>query len=411
MAKVPPQAVEFARLLVRAFYPPEYVILTDAVLRLNNYVSHQALSTRLRIQPKELRQILAAMAQNRLMKCEKRQQKRIDLRDERRPNRMISTEFWYVPLGEIVDSFVYRVHILTSKVQNRRNNELEQTKYVCNRCNSEYQLIDIVSQIAPNGADFQCLKIGAWHHRPSMPCHGIIAERDNSGIVKEMERLQKLLDQQLRALRERAQECQMLDIPAHPLEGADEETWGERVPETVGLHGEAVDEEGMKMQSEKKQSLKPLSRTDVVDDTPIPEKPSWFKEGRQEEEDEWDEGDQQVFQSTTGTAAVFGEEAAQEYYKTYQQDFGIEQQPRKEPESGVKDAVAAEVTVRGDEKEEQVEKEEEEDVFVTVLGKQVKLSDVTDEMQEQMSADEYKAYYSLANQTAGGDDDDDDEFE
>ena len=430
MAKVPREAVEFARVLVRSFYQPEFVVLTDAVLRLNNYVAHHDLASRLRMQPKELRTTLAAMAQHRLMKSEKRQQKRINLRDERRPTRMVSTEFWYVPLVELIDTFVYRVHRITSEYQEQKRKHTQHAQYICTRCGTKYQLLDIVHQLAPNGVDFQCVKVGAFYARPALPCNGIIKEHDNSGMLKQMDQIHKLLQEQLRPLRERAQHCQSLEIPSHPLEGADEQTWGERVPETIGVNGEAVDDEGVKVPLQKKAKLdKPINSFKVPDDTPIPEKPSWFKESTNEDEEEWDDTDQQVLHTTNGTAAVFDGTATEDYYKKYLAEFGNAPEPEpvthQAASNGAKAALASApasapadvIDIDGGDDLDETDntgassRANVPDVYVSVLGKQVKLSEVTHEMQEKMTADEYKTYYALAKQSNGDDDDDDDEFE
>lgn len=60
---------------------------------------------------------------------------------------------------------------------------------------------------------------------------------------------------------------------------------------------------------------------------------------------------------------------------------------------------------------------EPEDVIVSVGGKKMMLSQVTEDMQEQMTAEEYQAYFALASgagargDAAAADDDDDDAFE
>ncbi len=88
----------------------------DGVLRGNNYCAHNDLAHRLKIAPKELRVTLVKMAHARLVKCEKRVQKRINFRDERRPSRSVNTEFWFVPLREVVDAFTFRVHMISAEL-------------------------------------------------------------------------------------------------------------------------------------------------------------------------------------------------------------------------------------------------------------------------------------------------------
>eukprot|EP00177_Eucheuma_denticulatum_P005585 GFKZ01010152.1.p1 GENE.GFKZ01010152.1~~GFKZ01010152.1.p1 ORF type:complete len:437 (+),score=106.51 GFKZ01010152.1:138-1448(+) len=436
MAKVPREAVEFARMVVRAFYPPEFIVLTDAVLRHNNYCAHHDLARRLHLQPKELRQTLVRMVQERLMRNEKRQQKRINLRDERRQARLVNTEFWYVPLAEVVDAFIYRVHRATSEFEKKRQNELAAQKHVCERCGSEYQLLEILTEMTAEG-DFVCTKMGVRPDRRPAPCGGIIREQDNSHKVKEMERIMHKLDEELRPLRTKAFQCAKMEIPAHPLEGADEETWGELVPETVGIHGEAVNEDGLDLDTARKMGDEKLPNIERVakapaskkDDDVVPEKPKWFQsdnKGDRDLEDDWDNDGGNVLDNKAGTAASFGEEDAQAYYERYLKEIAGEDVRANGKssvpvidldggESAQQDVKAKKETPERETKAEKVdvvdEVDELENVMVSVAGKQMKLSEVTEDMTDQMTAAEYKAYFALAQGGVGGEGDDDDEYE
>lgn len=369
------------------------------------------------------------------MRNEKRQQKRINLRDERRQARLVNTEFWYVPLAEVVDAFIYRVHRATSEFEKKRQNELAAQKHVCERCGSEYQLLDILSEMTPEG-DFVCTKMGVRPDRRPAPCGGIIREQDNSHKVKEMERIMHKLDEELRPLRTKAFQCARMEIPGHPLEGADEETWGELVPETVGIHGEAVNEDGLDLEMARKMGDEKPPKVDYVakvpvskrDDDVVPEKPKWFQSdnrGDRDLEDDWDNDGGNVLENKAGTAASFGEEDAQAYYERYLKEIGGEdvkvngktsmpvidldgddsgqQAARGRNETPRKEAAAKKSDVVD-------EVNELENVMVSVAGKQMKLSEVTEDMTDQMTASEYKAYFALAG-GVGGDGDDDDEYE
>lgn len=427
MAEVPREAVEFARRLVRAFYPDEFVVLMDAVLRQNNFVSHRDLAHRLRMQPKEMRQVLVRMEHARLMHRDKREQKRITIRDGKKQTRAIQTDYWYVPLAEMVDAFMYRVWRITKELDEKRSNVAERQKYICTRCGAEFQLIDILAGSRPDG-QFECTNMNAR----ALPCGGLIREQDNSAQIREMERLRNMIEDELRTLRERADHCSRLEIPRHPLEGADEKTWGEHVPETVGAHGERVDEDGIDLQlkgdhGEGKNDpdvmvIEPIPR-ERKDDAFIPEKPSWFKEGGGEEEEEWDDTEQHVLDNKAGTAASFArEEDEKAYYDMYVQQIYGTATPSQDADAS-KTANEAAVDLDGEDEVVEVVAENEkettegaqaeddkQDAMVSVAGKMTKLSEVTTEMEEQMTAEEYAAYFALS-QPNNSADEDDDEFE
>ena len=439
MAQVPREAVDFARMVARAFYPPKFVVLLDAVLRSNNYCTQRDLERRLGMQPKELRQILTRMIQARLMRNEKRQQKRINFRDEKRPTRTVNTEYWYVPLSEVLDAFSYRIHIISTDIEKKRTNEIQQQKYVCNRCNSNYQLIELLSETNSQG-QFICPKMGVRMDRRPLPCGGLVDEEDNTAQIKEIERLQKLVNEQLHPLRERAEQCANLDIPVHPLDGADEETWGERVPEIVGVNGERVDEEGLTSEQKAEvdgnsieqpipTAIQPIPTNNKGND-PIPDKPSWFKESNnKDDEDDWDndQAEEHVLETANGTAASFSkEEDEKSYYERYLKEIAGEdatlpqtaqngtngasketQNNKSTPAKATGDIPSK--TQSTSNPENTNDKEPSEDPMVSVAGQAVKFSQVTEDMTQQMTTSEYRQYYAIA-QKQGNDSDDDDDF-
>lgn len=424
MAEVPIEAAEFARLLVRAFYTPDFVVVMDSILRQNNYVSHHELARRLTMQPKELRQVLVRMEGARLMRSERRQQKRINYRDERRPTRTVNTEFWYVPLGELVDAFLYRVHVLSKAIEEKRNNETKSQKHMCTVCKTQYELLEILSSMNERD-EFICMRMGVRLDRRQLPCGGIIQPQDNSAEIKETERVKQLLDEELRELLQRAQICATLDIPVHPLEGADEKTWGERVPEAIGLDGEPVDEEGLSaaLKGETDDMKSDRAEADLVptaaspaekDDGTIPEKPSWFKESKADDDLDW-ETTGQVLENKTGTSAVFAQrEEDNSYYEQYMRTIaGVQAEKPPLPTAG--DVI----DLDGDEKEETRESSPEvvaepgknANVIVSVGGKNMKMSEVTPAMIENMSAEEYGKYFDLQQKSSGNEDNVEEELE
>lgn len=445
MTEVPPEAVEFARMLVRAFYPAEAVVALDGVLRANNYCAHNDLAHRLKMPPKELRSVLVKMMHSRLMKSEKRQQRRININDDRRATRTVSTEFWYVPLREVVDAFVYRMHKITSELEAAMVAHGATRTYRCTRCRAPYAEVDLVSRVGDNG--FICDRFGVGTGRRPGLCGGLIEEEDNTVAKKETEALKRRMEVQLKPLRERAEKCMRLTIPAHPLDGADEETWGALVPETIGVHGEKVDEDGFtpemvaqlnaasgKVPVQDNSQLTPLVPLVPADDEPVIEKPSWFKDNTaadEDNDDDWDEegAQQNMLKTANGTAASFGgAEDSKSYYEQFLRAAGgMEEEKsvaKKEPAASKVAATNAEKSttsgsqaksgdvVTADDRGaaghqgETEAKAATEEVCVTVAGRKVKLSEVTEDMYEEMTAEEYQAYFALAK--IGGDDEDED---
>lgn len=422
MAEVPREAVEFARMAVRAFHPPEFVVAVDGVLRTNNYCSHNELAQRLKLAPKDLRITMVKLVTARLMKSEKRIQKKINIMDDRRSTRTVNTEFWYVPLPEVIDAFVYRVHRISSELDSVIAKSAADRMYVCKLCQFEYTLIEASSQM------FRCHRYGVSMTRRPTECGGDIIEQDNSAERTDTESLKRRFEAQLKPLRERAEKCAALKIPAHPLEGADEDTWGALVPETIGAKGERVNEDGftpaMAAQmdgtaAEKERVRKPavVEPAPEDDDAPIPEKPSWFQEGGAGDDDndaDWDEeGTQKTrLQVTSGTAASFGDaEDAKSYYAQFlaATEGGDGTENRKDGKAVEADILDEDLAVNVEEEVTAEENNDSVEAFVKVAGRTVKLSDVTTDMQEEMTPDEFEAYFALVKEKGGDDEDDDDE--
>lgn len=425
MADVPPEAIKLTRMIVRAFYPEQYAVIVDGVLRNNNFCSHSTLARGvLKMEPKELRQVLARMVNARLMRSDKRQQRRINYRDERKPSRIVTTEFWYVPLAELIDAFQYRVSIITDQLHQQIQKESEQDRYVCETCGHRYSLVEAVANVDPETGQFICDKMG--FHR--MPCGGVISEEDNSSKLKEVESFKALFEEELRPLRALALECSTMKIPSHPLEGADDETWAQYVPETIGVHGEVVDEEGLTSEIAAELDGKPepdktgVTLADLgtgeaaVSAGVIPEKPDWFKDSKKADDADDDmDDDTGVFynNNSLGTGAVMqgGEIDTQAYVRKM---LGLpEDEPStKAPEEKTQvegeeisttaeethDSTApsngkAEDAASEDAKTTAAAEPSEPEVYVEVKGERYALSEVTDALIEQMTDDEYKRTY------------------
>lgn len=456
MADVPEEAVRFARMAIRAFYPADHAVVADGVLRQNNFCSHAALSSQLRMRPKELRQILSRMVSARLMESEKHQQKRINYKDERQPGRIVQTEYWYVPLPKLIDAFQYRVDIISLKLEEQIRLESEEDMYKCQECGRQYKLVDICANIDPDTGAFYCDAI----LRNRRPCNGEIKEEDNSSRLKETESFKKQFEENLRPLRLLAQQCNALEIPVHPMDGADEETWERYVPKMIGVRGEVVDAEGLNadLAAEVNEDAPAAKTADIVnfggkangggDSAMIPDRPSWFKAGGKEDDeddDDWEDNENgaatAAAQPAFGTGAMFGRGTDFESYMKALggttggnggKDGAATDATKPEETGPVSDAAkiieaneAAELALSAGADKAQSDttpaagaaavvqaaeskKNETEEPQVFVNGVSYALSSITEELAEKMTQEEFQQYCELR---AGGDDDDDDDVE
>lgn len=484
--EAPREAVEFARMLARAFYPDEMVVLLDAVLRTNNnYCPHFLLSQRLGIPPKELRQMMNRMVQARLMRCDKRQQKKfqtiIDYHNSvkgeepvrKMTSRLITTEFWYVPLGAILDAFNFRVHKLDTEIRKRKASETQQHKWTCTKCHTSYQLLDILQWNSNDQGLFICEKMGVRADRRPAPCSGLIKEEDNSFSIRHTEKLKQMLDIQLRPLIERSNNIAGLAVPNHPLEKADDKTWELYAPQNIGPNGEKVDEDGIPVDhkggaaaaagygtgtgaggDDADNGPKPptalVSTNPINADNVIPDKPTWFKDQAEDADDDWDH-EQNVIHVDKNIASSINADEEKAYMESYLREIGGVPQNDNPADgsnsnsnsnsnsekdanenrasngspsdngNGSDEIQAVPVGSSSDRKQRNSSSNDElaeyhvaaeADVTVYVDGEAMKLSQVSEDMYDRMSDKEYSTYVqALQKSNATGADDDDDDME
>eukprot|EP00172_Hildenbrandia_rubra_P004113 Plantae.Rhodophyta-Hildenbrandia_rubra.ctg7687.p3 GENE.Plantae.Rhodophyta-Hildenbrandia_rubra.ctg7687~~Plantae.Rhodophyta-Hildenbrandia_rubra.ctg7687.p3 ORF type:complete len:406 (-),score=106.32 Plantae.Rhodophyta-Hildenbrandia_rubra.ctg7687:5611-6828(-) len=401
MASSPKEAQEFVRMLVRAFYPDLFAPIVDGILTHSNYVSHHNLSQALHQNPRELRKKMHRLTMTKLVKSEKRQQKKINYADERQPMRTVHTEFWFVPLVEVLDAFQYRVEIIKRELEEETKLEEAQNEYVCLRCNTTYKLLDILNNMAEDGS-FICDRVDV-----QMECGGRIVEQENAGKEQESASLKNMFYDQIQPLIVLANSCSKLDIPAHPLNGVDEKTWGDLVPETIGRDGMPTTEGGGENEAAgKKKDVQyqidlGIDEQDKAageesgkskDESAVPDKPDWFKETGKEEDDDWDAGANVQIPDETQNEKVKEELERDAYYQKF-----VEKNMATAGQETDQQALEKE---RSEEKPGDITK----DVKVTIGGVVYNQDDITEELIAKMTPEEYQEFY---NQMRSNDDDSD----
>ena len=391
-------------MLVRAFYPESLAPIVDGVFMHYNYVSTDTLSKALHLQPRELRRRMHQLESVRLIKLEKRAQKKINYADERQPIRTVQTEFWFVPLVEVLDAFLYRVDTLEKEFEKELKAEDEEQSYLCTRCNTKYKLLDIINNMSPDGT-FVCDRMDAGGE-----CGGQITEQTVEKEDKESRKLRSAFSEQLKPLRIVATSCAKLSLPAHPLDGIGEKRLSELVPEVI-TDGTAADSQDGETSDQAKaqgqegspipepmeglQFNKDANGTTSQQPESTPARPDWFKEGRRDEDDDWDMAAKiDVTDEAAKRKQEKEEEDDAEFHKLVEKSI-------QEMSGTTKPAVAD-----GVQQAEQVEASAKKEVLL-VDGKEYKQEEITDELISQMTREEYQNYYDQF-MTKNGEDDDED---
>mmetsp|Transcript_684 Transcript_684/g.2272 ORF Transcript_684/g.2272 Transcript_684/m.2272 type:complete len:395 (+) Transcript_684:126-1310(+) len=210
--EVPPVVIETVRMVIRAFYNDNFVVIVDAILRDRNYANDDVLSTRLRLPAKDIRMTLVQLKENRLVKSQKREfQKKIPSNPNR--TRKIQKEYWYVDYTGFIDVVKYKIDKIRNEIAERVSEENAQHQlYHCTRCGAEYTALEVIDLLDYSTGRFIC-------DRPlnrRMTCRGELKEEDVASRRAILENLQERFVAELRPIIERINQCDTLDIPLQP---------------------------------------------------------------------------------------------------------------------------------------------------------------------------------------------------
>eukprot|EP00186_Timspurckia_oligopyrenoides_P000612 CAMPEP_0182450142 /NCGR_PEP_ID=MMETSP1172-20130603/39181_1 /TAXON_ID=708627 /ORGANISM="Timspurckia oligopyrenoides, Strain CCMP3278" /LENGTH=338 /DNA_ID=CAMNT_0024647651 /DNA_START=1 /DNA_END=1017 /DNA_ORIENTATION=+ len=323
-----------------------------------------------------------------------------------------------------MDSTKYRFYHLRQSIQHTIRNELEHQKYRCTRCGTVVNALDVPRLLDPRTGQLVCDR----QFGRNRTCSGEIREEDTVGELERTRGLQSRLESELRPLLQLLTECDEVHVPAHPLEGANETVWGKYVPETVDPSGQDLSQpmEEFAMYGGRAPNVEveimgegdpgdALAAAKMkADEAAIPEKPSWFSPSaeKQQATDQSSQptspGSAQTKENNPGSAKAETDGYYEQYLKA--------QKANKNRIDPAVEVVGDEM--EGDEGEEEFDADFQDEAFedasatgldaqktadeasvdpgqvtVAVAGEQVKLSEVTEEHTEKMTADEYQEYY------------------
>jgi len=223
------------------------------------------------------------MKRVRLIRYERRVQRRVVRRRGPGWFRRVQSTFWFVDFVSILDMTRYRLHHMRLDIQHTIQTELEHQKYKCARCGRSFNALDVARILDTASGLLRCDR----EFGRGRLCMGDVVEEDTAGELARTRALQTRLEAELRPLLELLQACDDVHVPAHPLEGADEEVWGKFVPETVDSTGAdlvaPMQEFAMYGGRAPEVQVELGADADGVhekaaDPNAIPERPSWFKQ-------------------------------------------------------------------------------------------------------------------------------------
>jgi transcription initiation factor TFIIE subunit alpha len=131
-----PVMMELVRRVVRKFYEPHHVVITDILLR-STLLYDTELCERMKMLAKEFNRLVLRLKEDRIIKHETKVENRED-------NRQILRTVYYINYAEVRDVIKYKIFMMTRTLESSmRMAHME--GYVCTECNREYSSLDAQS--------------------------------------------------------------------------------------------------------------------------------------------------------------------------------------------------------------------------------------------------------------------------
>jgi len=313
-------------------------------------------------------------------------------------SRKVVSTFWYIDFVAVIDVFKYRLDIVRQKVKVDNTKEGNNIFFVCPFCHAEYRESE-VPRLRQSGGVFLCEQ----RIRKNKTCDTPLQEYDTSEQQIKARESAERLETEMRPLLELLTACASVTIPKHPLDGADEKTWGDLVPENVDERGVALGADGRAIARPDEdrpdfatQQFDVLMAnptadaaagpSDTVQQAPVA--PEWFRKS------DAPAGETQVAvepAQPVKAAETAAEDDADAMVQSYLQKAGAEH--------GSDDDADDDLEFEEEAAEPDGETLDPATVTVQVGDKTVPLLEVTNEHTENMTTEQFQEYFSLLKRT------------
>lgn len=208
-------ALRLLRMIARAFYQTEHIIVIDA-LCFHSTLSDMDLAHLLSMQIKPLRKIAGRLREDGLLSVQTRTERRTDGSGgfysggpgQAGKERVTHRDWYYINFHRAIDCIKYRMWKLSKHVESIGAPMTERKELVCPRCKSQYTELEVMDSIDPMTGDFLC-------HRCS---HALDRVKEEEG-VNENESM-KRLNSQLEPLLILMRQIDSTSVPENDFDAA-----------------------------------------------------------------------------------------------------------------------------------------------------------------------------------------------
>ncbi|KAF2076008.1 hypothetical protein CYY_002668 [Polysphondylium violaceum] len=196
---------DLVKLVIRSFYPDDFAVIVDALLREKKRVRDEQLANTLRVQQKYVRKILLDLKGDSMVKS-------ADVKIEgTKPGERTTTQLlWYIDYKHIIDIVKYKLWMFGKKMESVKVQKIDVQTYRCTVCSKIFTAYDIPKLLSPEGELF------------CDDCDGELIEDHNNESLTQTAKHQSDLSSQLKKIVEQLKKTEGLQIPIFARDLAEE---------------------------------------------------------------------------------------------------------------------------------------------------------------------------------------------
>ena len=204
-------ATDLLRIVARAFYTTEHILVLDALIRHSTLPDHD-LAYVLSMQPKSLRKLCGRLKEDGLLSVQTRAERKTDgiqsfYGGSNNP-RVTHKDWYYLNFHRAIDSIKYRMYRLNKHVESLGAPMTEKKELACPRCKAQYTNMEVIDRLDHSTGRFNCLRCGHY-----------LVDVEDDELTNENETM-KRLNSQLEKILRLMQQIDAATVPENDFQTA-----------------------------------------------------------------------------------------------------------------------------------------------------------------------------------------------
>eukprot|EP01103_Thecamoeba_quadrilineata_P010315 TRINITY_DN2188_c0_g1_i1.p1 TRINITY_DN2188_c0_g1~~TRINITY_DN2188_c0_g1_i1.p1 ORF type:complete len:414 (+),score=80.27 TRINITY_DN2188_c0_g1_i1:43-1284(+) len=388
---------ELVRMVARAFYNDDCIVVMDALTRQTNIIKDEDLANLLKLHHKQVRKTLSQLQSDRLIRSESRHEPKSTGGNSQQHM------FWYIDYKQFIDVVKYRLCMMHRLIERELGQE-KNMQFTCESCQIRYSALESINLLDKKTGQLHCGK-----------CSGELTDTSHDGGDRNhVQRSQ--LTEQLRPISEQLKLTENLPLPIINRAAISlnlEQPTSESNASTAASHNQSGSKPGQPKTSATTpappagpdvfvkivshgDSSTPLGSVDSAKPKDDKQVPSWLESTFKEKASATSEPEETPVQAAE-------EQPDAEIYRKYCQQF-MEEYARQQQQNVLQAEI--EKSVGGQAQVEPVETSSlsissdtvgADEETTTFKGKLVPISQLTDDDLGEMNEEEYREYFEKAN--------------